>query len=290
MEFFEYITIPRYIIQFARGGLSGGVSLQELYIIFGAAGGAYLVCLILGGLGLYVMAERAGIKHSWLAFLPFANTYYAGKVAGETSFFGKTIKRAGLYAMIAEIVYAALEICSLITSVLLCNPAYFETNYTGNTATLIFDISRVPVEMQWLVNGSTWFSALALAVNLIMLLFLCIVYTALYRKYCPGHAFILTVISVLLPIRAFVLFAIRNKKPMEFEDYLKSRFEQAMRSAGIDMDEMMPPDNPFSDFSNGSPSNGPSSSPFEEFEDEVYFSPFDSDTGDTDDSDHSDGK
>ena len=283
MEFFEYMTIPQYIIQFARGGITGGVSLKELYILLGVAGGAYLVCLVMGGLGLYVMAERAGVKHSWLGFLPFANTYYAGKVAGETSFFGRTIRRSGLYAMIAEIVYCALEVCALITRILLCNPAYYETTYTGNVQTVALDISRIPVSMQWMVNGSTWFMALALAVNLVMLLFLCIVYTGLFRKYCPGRAFILTVISILLPIRAFVLFAIRNKKPMNFEEYLQSRFEQAMRSAGIDMEDMVPPSNPFSDFSNGTKSDDSSSSPFEEFNDEFYFSPFDS--NDSDDSD-----
>ena len=95
MEFFEYLRIPQYLVQFFRSE-AGGISLNELYIMLGVAGGAMLVCLILGGLALYVMAERAGVKHSWLGFIPFANTYYAGKIAGETPFFGRKMKRAGL--------------------------------------------------------------------------------------------------------------------------------------------------------------------------------------------------
>ena len=121
MEYFGYLRIPQYILQFTRGA-SGGISLGEMYILLGVAGALYLISLVLGGLALYVMAERAGVKHSWLGFIPFANTYYAGKVAGESPFLGKRMKRSGLYAMIAEMVYVAIEIMSLLSSILLASP------------------------------------------------------------------------------------------------------------------------------------------------------------------------
>ena len=269
MEFFEYIRIPQYFIQIVRqmayGSGAGGISLEELYILFAVAGGAYLFCVILGGLSLYVMAERAGLKHSWLGFVPFANTYYAGKVAGETPFFGRKMKRAGLYAMLAEIVYSVLEICSLIAGVLLANPAYYETSYMENSATLIFDITRVPAGLKWMVAGSTWFSIVSLVANLVMLVLLCAVYNGVFRKYSPKNTFALTVVSVLLPIRAFVLFAIRNNTPIDFDEYMKARLEQAMRSAGIGMDEVdVGTASPFEEFS-----ERPTASPFAEF-DEPY--------------------
>ena len=71
MEYFEFVAIPQYIMQFIRGGASGGISLKELYILLGVAGGAYFICLIIGGLALFTLAERAGLKHTWLGFLPF---------------------------------------------------------------------------------------------------------------------------------------------------------------------------------------------------------------------------
>ena len=263
MEYFEFLQIPQYIMQFLRGGASGGISLYELYILFAVAGGAYLVCLLLGGLALFTMAERAGVKHSWLGFIPFANTYYAGKVAGETPFFGRNMKRAGLYAMLAEIVYSLLEICSLIASVLLSNPAYYETNYIENSATLIFDVERVPAGLQWMVSGANWFAILGIVANLVMLVLMCAVYNGLFRKYSPKNAFVLTVVSVLLPVRAFVLFAVRNNTPVDYGEYMKERFEQVMRSAGVEFKGERTADNPFSDFENKP------SSPFSEFDDPV---------------------
>ena len=280
MEYFEYLQIPQYIMQFIRGGASGGISLYELYILFAVAGGAYLVCLLLGGLALFTMAERAGIKHSWLGFIPFANTYYAAKVAGETPFFGKKMKHAGLYAMLAEIVYSLLEVCSLIASVLLSNPAYYETNYIENSATLIFNVERVPAGLQWMVNGATWFSILGIVANLVMLVLMCAVYNGLYRKYNPKNAFALTVVSVLLPVRAFALFALRNNMPVDFDDYMKARLEQMMRSAGVEINREGDLQDPFSDFA-----ERPTGSPFAEFDDPVpYEEPVNPDSGGFDDS------
>ena len=44
MEFFEYIRIPQYFIQIIRqmayGSGAGGISLEDLYILFAVAGGA----------------------------------------------------------------------------------------------------------------------------------------------------------------------------------------------------------------------------------------------------------
>lgn len=284
MEFFEYLRIPQYIVQFFRNG-SGGVSLNELYIMFGVAGGAYLICLVLGGLALFAMAERAGIKHSWLGFIPFANTYYAGKVAGETPFFGKRMKRAGLYAMIAEIVYAAFEILSLVTSVLLSNPAYYETNYTeGGGMSLVFGLEKVPGGLQWMAGASTWFSVLSLVADLVMIVFLCAVYNGIFRKYSPRNAYVMTVFSVILPFRSFFLFAVRNNVPVDFNEYMKKRLEQAMQAAGLQTEENKQ-EEPFSDFAK-KPSSA--ASPFAEFDDEPPSR--DNDTGGSAGPDKSDGE
>ena len=39
---------------------------------------------ILQGVGLYVMAKKQGLKKKGLAFVPFVNILYMGKIAGET--------------------------------------------------------------------------------------------------------------------------------------------------------------------------------------------------------------
>ena len=43
----------------------------------------WLVFFILQGFGLSAMAKKRGLKKRWLAFVPFANIWYIGKIAGE---------------------------------------------------------------------------------------------------------------------------------------------------------------------------------------------------------------
>lgn len=62
---------------------------QSMFIALGVALGIYLAILILGGIGMHVMAKKRGMKGSWMAFVPFLNTLYAGKLAGEVNVFGK---------------------------------------------------------------------------------------------------------------------------------------------------------------------------------------------------------
>ncbi len=262
MEFFEYLTIPQIIIQLFRNG--SGITLEELYILMGVAGGCYLVCLIFGGLALFAMAERAGIKHSWLGFLPFVNTYYAGKIAGETSCFGHKMKRAGLYAMLAEIVYATLEILYLVSNALLADPAYYETTF-GETTEINFIAGNVPAGLLWMSNASVWFSTLGMIANLVMILFFCIVYNTLFRKYSPQRSYVLTVFAVLLPVRAFLLFAVRNRVPVDYAAYMQERLERMMRQSGFPVNGIPRGTNedPFEEF----PTRRPDPSPFEEFND-----------------------
>lgn len=268
MEFFEFLRIPQVAMQFIRGGVTGGgITLGELYVLLGVAGGIYFVSLVLGGLALYNMAERAGIKHSWLGFIPFAHTYFAGKVAGEAPFFGRKMKRAGLYAMIAEFVYCAFEVLNLVTSILLSSTAYYETTYIGDNAVLTLNPENVPPALLGLQSASIWFSVLGMVANLVMIVFFCAVYNALYRKYSPKNPFLMTVFSVIFPVRTFLTFAVRDNEPVDYNEYMQRRLEQMMRQTGrFTGGENGTPQDPFTDFA---PQNRPSApdSPFSEFDD-----------------------
>ena len=73
----------------------------------------FCALFILQGIGLFTMAKRRKMQKKWLAFIPFANVYYMGKLVGECGFFGHKMKNAGLYAMIAQIV-SVLFSCAYI--------------------------------------------------------------------------------------------------------------------------------------------------------------------------------
>ena len=64
----------------------------------------WVALFILQGFGLRAMAKKRGINNRALAFIPFANLLLAGKIAGDCSFFGQKVKRAGLYTMLVQII------------------------------------------------------------------------------------------------------------------------------------------------------------------------------------------
>ena len=79
----------------------------------------------------------------------------------------------------------------------------------------------------------------------------------------------MTVISVILPLRGFVLFAVRNNTPVDYEAYLRERYGryQAPPDGGSRPPEQ--PD-PFGDFSSSpgrssGSSSGAGEDPFSEF-------------------------
>ena len=74
---------------------------------------SWLALFVLQGVGLFVMGKRREMKNKWLAFVPFVNIYYMGKLAGECGFFGHKMKNAGLYAMIAQML-GTLFTCTYI--------------------------------------------------------------------------------------------------------------------------------------------------------------------------------
>ena len=257
MEYFNWLLIPQYFMQY----VFGGITLDQIYICMGVAGALYLVCLLLGGLGLWVMGTRQGIKHAWLAFLPFANTYYAGKVAGESALFGQRMKRSGLYAMLLEILYVALQILSLVISIILSNPAYYETRSVGESYTRQMVMENMPAHYRWMVAGLSWVPGVAMVAFLILVVFLCTVYNALFRKYYVRSPFLMTFLSVMLPVRGIVLFAVRRNEPVDYESYIRARVETIMGQNGAPTAQggsgQSAEGNPFSDYAD---------SPFSEFD------------------------
>ncbi len=288
MEFFEWTSAAQSLIisLFRFGGNLGDTlenAIAQTYkismICLGVAGGLYLICLIFGGIGMHAMAKKQGMKHSFLGFLPFANTYYAGKLAGEANFFGQKMKRAGLYAMIVEIIYVVMVAFSFAYNICML-PYHVEYIENGLTSTRL-DVSLIPDDLLWLYSGGRWFSLFSSLFYFVEIILFCVVFNALYRKYYARGPFLMTFLSAVLPLRGFVLFAVRNNAPVDYNEYMRRRAEDfARRSAGYGDGYGSPygganggapngnshADDPFSDFGGGSGgSGGNNGDPFEEF-------------------------
>ena len=241
MEFFDWINVVQFVTSFftvaevSTAAEYLEVLLRIFYISVGVAGGVYLVCLILGGVGMHAMAKKVGMKHSWLAFLPFANTYYAGKLAGETRVFGQKMKRVGLYAMLAEICYVVLGGFSLfVQAELMYHPEYFVDNVNSQGQYLIppyvIDSDVIPMGQRWLTTADLVCEVLNYISYLVLIFFLCVLFYAFFRKYYARGPFLMTFMCAVLPLRGFVIFAVRNNTPVDYNAYMRKKMEQYARA------------------------------------------------------------
>ena len=261
MEFFDLFNFVNAFTEVIHGGFS----FRDLWISLGVGAGLYLVCLIFGGLGMYVMASRRNMKHAWLGFLPFLNTYYAGKIAGEANFFGQKMKRHGLYAMLAEILYVGISIFAIVTSVFLMNPNFWETTVTtsGETVTK-FVAENVPAQFQWIIAANDCAGILSSLIFIVMIIFMCVVYNAVYRKYYMRGPFIMTILSTILPFRGIVMFCVRKNTPVDYNEVMRKRMEAMYRAHNVEAPPSTPnAPSPFDEFGEKRPTER---SPFSEFD------------------------
>ena len=303
MEFFgglfSWTDLPTYIIQvmsianpFTVATAQDYVSLMlRLQIItLAVAGGLYLVEHLMGGYALYVMAKRAGIKHGWIGFLPFGCTYLAGKLAGETRVFSARMKRVGLYTMLIEILFVLSSAFVLVLSFLLCRPEFYapELLESGEwSGAFQFVESSLPTTVRWMYPTMQILGYINQALSFVVIFFFCLLFFALFRKYYPRSPFLMTFLCALLPVRGFVLFAVRNNRAVDYEAYVRRRMESMAPPPGYNPygRQYGPQDNfdpvtgkpihhgapdPFSDFSDGgesgtSPSGSGDDSPFSDF-------------------------
>lgn len=238
MEFFGLINVVQFFLEYFSFGSSFS-SLEERvnYVIntqtisLYVAAGLYVVCLVFGGIGMTVMAKKVGMKHSWLAFLPFANTWYAGKLAGETQLFGQKMKRVGLYAALAEFFFVALSVFGLVLWYARMNPAYFsEMTDSDGSVYYVFDSSLVPLASRWIVTADIVCNVLEMIADLFLIFFLCVLFYAFFRKYYARGPFLMTFLCAILPLRGFVIFAVRNNSPVDYDAYMRKKMEQYARA------------------------------------------------------------
>ena len=184
MEFFDLFNVPMMfmeeIINFVvKPDIQDVYDFSNVvlsYYLFAALGalGVYVILLIFGGIGLSKLAKKQGLKHRWMGFLPFFNTYYAGKLAGETQFFGQKMKRIGLYAMLTEILYVVLQLFLMIATVISYFPQYRTLEVDEGVMTGIAN-SNMPA---WLEPTILYGNLVAYLIWFFVIIFFCVLFIA----------------------------------------------------------------------------------------------------------------
>ena len=188
----------------------------------------WLALFVLQGVGICVMAKKQGLKNRALAFLPFVNIWYIGKLAGGCSFFGQRIKRAGMYAMIAQILAA------LAASLTVAAEQYLWFAYGAPQLATEYGY------YYW--TGLTGFASyvssfcnisgyILTIVQLLAYVFMVILMMGLCKKYAPKNYMLLGFLVLFIPVARFIIiFSLRKRQPIDYEAYMRARHEAYMRS------------------------------------------------------------
>ena len=206
----------------------GNVESRIAGIIVG--GVIWLALFVLQGIGLYKMAKNRGLKRKWLAFVPFANIYYIGELAGEIDLFGHKIKRLGLYAMISQILATVACASALIAELYLfinCGNPIGETPMGTPYWT---ELSGTALSMSRFYDLSFYIIPLAQQIFSILMLVLLM---GLYKKYYPKN-YIFLGLLMLFPVTRFVsryivIFILRNREAIDYAAYMRAKREAYMR-------------------------------------------------------------
>lgn len=290
MELFGYIgwiTVPEYIVDLVLryGNISTetfaeSIALSRLcyWIILGVGLGLFFIGVIFGGFGLMKLAKRAGIKHGWMGFFPFANTYLTGKLAGETYVFNSRVKRIGLWTTVCEVLFVALNIFGYVLQMLLMRAEYF-VPVTNSLGEVDYEISEamIPAGLRWLTTANLAVYIIEMIFSFVVLFMFCTMFFAFYRKYYARSPFLMTFLSAVLPGRGFAIFAVRNNTPVDYGAYVRRRMQQQYEqqygqqygqppydgyygdgSTPSQPSHPMPPDEPFGDEFGSAPRGGSS--------------------------------
>ncbi len=187
------------------------------------AGVIWLVLFILQGIGLSRMAKNRQIEKRWLAFVPFANIWYIGKLVGVCDVFGRKMKRAGLYTMLAQIVITVF--CAFIVA----SEIYlYKVGGAPNQNIPYWGLSGFGGRIEdFYVNIS---QHILLILELIYQILSLILLLGLYKRYYPKNYTILGFLVLFVPVSRFiVIFALRARKAIDYEAYMRARREAYMR-------------------------------------------------------------
>mgnify|MGYP000256743907 FL=1 len=232
----------------------------------------FIALYLLMGFGLRKMAIATKNKNAWLAFVPFARYFLAGKVVGQVKMFGKKMKNAGFWLMLVYAAYFALNTAALVLNYLPLVLAYVydaQIFLTPNEyGQLVVDFSG-NFSYEYSQGVYTFLDVeyfLGMILNIVYLFFFFYLFMLLFRKFNPRSHFMFSILSFIgelfgLSVASVIVFTQRNKKPVNYNDYVK---EQYMRMQGMYAPPREnPPDNPFREFG-GRGENDPGD-PFSEF-------------------------
>ena len=155
-----------------------------------------IVLYVFSSLGLYTMAQRRGIRHAWLAWVPVANLWVLGSLSDQYQYVVRGQNKSKRKVL--------LTLAILVASGYMLARLFFNLNYL--TEDLLFELVMGP--LMGILGLMVVFSGLCIALAILR-------YMALYdvyRSLDPDNSVMYLVLSILFNVtEPFFLFFNRHK-------------------------------------------------------------------------------
>ena len=249
------------------GAVNGYESLHAntkvLFFAILTAVGVWLALELFLGFGLYRMAKNKGMGKRAMAFIPFVNMIYAGRLAGDCEFFGQRMKHTGVFVMVVQILLFLAGAFTIFVETSLYM-TYVPT-VMNNSIVFLKENGGEPTGRlaRFFITYDNVSTMLLSILELAYTVLLFIMASALYRKYAPSSSMFLAFLALFVPVSfPIAVFALRKKQPVDYADYIRKKREAYYRRYGGGTYESRSDGEPFSD---GDAERKQPDEPFSEF-------------------------
>ena len=218
-----------FIIETGDGNIVQSVSKGAVVFILALIAAFYVLFYVLRSVGIYKLAKGQGVEKAFMAWIPCVWMFTACKVIGKSRIFGYSAEKL---ALLFAVIFTATALVPLIYNFLTYFP-YVAYYFEGGDISLISRSGGLYIECgsNFVNNFDTpainTISKILAVFNYILRIaeiFVTVtVYIALFRKFWPEHYILAAVLSFFGLFPIFV-FAIRNRKAVNFNEYIKRRY------------------------------------------------------------------
>ena len=157
-----------------------------------------ILSYVLQSIGMYSIAKRRTIRHSWLAWLPIGNMWLLGSISDQYQYVAKGKVRSRRKVLLGlSIAINALSIPSGLSYIAMLITGFAENAVGGFAVSAVFG------------------SLFSLALSVVTIIAMVFQYMATYDLYVscdPGNATLYLVLSIIFPVTMpFLIFACRGK-------------------------------------------------------------------------------
>lgn len=192
---------------YGSAGDTFALILVSFYLLFlGALLIGAIVDYLLRGFGLYKLGKAEGKNNCWLAFVPFARTYFQGELSGEIKFKERSLKNPGLWLVLIPIIASVVSIAG-----------YFIFMIVTVVGTIASDDYAVESAATGMMSGFLVFLIIVIVIEILYQALINVLYVLvnnqIYKKYTSKNmAIVHAVLGTLVPLYESICMFIMGRR------------------------------------------------------------------------------